>query len=110
MIITAILAAIIITQQILFFKMRSKHEKEIRRHASTAVASFTTTMEIVTVISDAIKYFNEKYDVQLSFDLDKERNRMKFAITDPEDGEKIFLTRDLKKSKENAERKESTQN
>lgn len=110
MIIMAILAAIIIMQQILIFKMTSKHKKEIKKSETTAAASFIATMEIVTVISDAIKYFNEKYDVQLSFDFDKERNRMKFAITDPEDGEKIFVTGDLKKSKENAERKESTQN
>lgn len=105
-----ILAAIIITQQILFFKMRSKHEKEINKLETTAAASFVAKMKIVTVIGDAIKFFNEKYDVQLSFDLDKKSKQMKFTITDPEDGEKIFLTGDLRKSEENAGRKESTQN
>lgn len=109
-IIMAILAAIITTQQILNFKMKSKYEKSIKNHASTAVASFMTTIETAAVIDDAINYFNEKYDVQLSFDLDKESKRMKFTITDPEDGEKSFLSRPHKKSEENAERKESTQN
>lgn len=106
----AILAAAFITQQILIFKMKNKYEKSIKEHASTAVASFMATIETAAVIDDAIKYFNEKYDVQLSFDLDKESRRMKFTITDPEDGEKVFLTGDLKKSEENAGRKESTQN
>lgn len=100
----SILAAVIFIQQALIFKMKSEYEKKVKKSTDTAIASVIATMEIVSVVGKATKYFNETYDVQLSFDYDKETQQYKFTITDPENGEKIFATRLPKKqSEENTE-------
>lgn len=99
-----ILAAIIFIQLALAFIMMSKHVKKVKKLTDYTAASLIATMKIVTVVSEATKYFNETYDVQLSFDYDKKTQQYKFTITDPENGEKIFATRLPKKqSEENAE-------
>lgn len=100
----SILAVIIFIQLALAFKMKSEYEKKVKESTDTAIASVIATMEIVSVVGEATKYFNETYDVQLSFDYDKETQQYKFTITDPEDGEKVFATsRSKKQSEQNAE-------